>query len=618
MPESSGGRLASRYLLRRQLGSGGMGTVWLGWDEMLEREVAIKELRLPDGLDEAERAHIVERAVREARAAARVRHPGIVSLHDVLVEDGRPWIIMELLRGRTLADEVKERGPLSPERAARVGAEVLDALREAHAHGVQHRDVKPANVFLNEDGRTMLTDFGIARLEGQVTLTAADATIGSPGFISPERLDGATGGPASDLWSLGSTLYFATEGAPAYGGDPVERIRATLASTTPPPPRRAGALGPLLMWMMDRNPAARPDTATAHRLLGDVAAGRSPELPPMPASPTPIPPASFGPYNEPISSAPVAPGPGYPGPQSGQGGAPGHPVWQGAGGPGHPVGVADRSAPYDVARQPGPYNVAQQPGLYDPRAAAPGMPNAAADLAFQGAHGPRTGPTHPAVPNTPGTAGPTATRRRVLLVSAVVALVAVVAAVVAFVVLPDDGARKAPSFTRPVDFCTLLTSEQVHEIVRTAPAPKGSVAEAGCEWSVRGEGVSLIPKKDSDTPDPWAMTEESSGLLFESLAKKYAKGRKGDWTWKEIGQTRPIAFVQTTPRAVEGVGDEALAYEFTTSQGHAFTGVVLFRLGDLVVEAGYSTLSTTPTDDDIRSAALSAARMADAALRAKG
>ncbi|GLX01204.1 hypothetical protein Misp02_52900 [Microtetraspora sp. NBRC 16547] len=535
-----------------------MGTVWLAWDEMLQREVAIKELRLPDGLDEAERAHTVERAVREARAAARVRHPGIVSLHDVLVEDRRPWIIMELLRGRTLADEVKERGPLSPERAARVGAEVLGSLREAHAHGIQHRDVKPANVFLNEDGRTILTDFGIARLEGQVTLTAADTTIGSPGFISPERLDGATGGPASDLWSLGATLYLATEGAPAYDGGPIERIHATLASRTPPPPRRAGTLGPLLMWMMDRDPAARPDTATALRLLVDVSEGRSPTLSPVPASPTPIPPG------------PVAPG---------------YPVWQGAGGPGHPVGVADHSNPHNVAHQPGPH---------DPWAAAPGMPNA------------------------PGTAGPTATRRRVLLGGAVVALAAAVSATVAFVVLPDDSAQKAPSFTRPVDFCALLTSEQVHEVVRTAPAPKGSVSGAGCEWAVRGEGISLIPKKDSDTPDPWAMTEESSRLLYESLAKKYAKGLKGDWRWKEIGQTRPIAFVQTAPRPVTGVGDEALAYEFTTPQGHTFAGVVLFRLGDLVVEAAYSTLSTTPTDDDIRSAALSVARMGDAVLRTKG
>ncbi|WP_433423555.1 serine/threonine-protein kinase [Microtetraspora malaysiensis] len=615
MPESSGGRLASRYLLRRQLGSGGMGTVWLAWDEMLQREVAIKELRLPDGLDEAERAHTVERAVREARAAARVRHPGIVSLHDVLVEDRRPWIIMELLRGRTLADEVKERGPLPPERAARVGAEVLDALREAHAHGIQHRDVKPANVFLNEDGRTMLTDFGIARLEGQVTLTAADTTIGSPGFISPERLDGATGGPASDLWSLGASLYLATEGAPAYDGGPVERIHATLANRTPPPPRRAGALGPLLMWMMDRDPAARPDTATALRLLIDISEGRSPTLSPVPAAPAPIPPASFGPYNEPIPPGPVAPGPGYPGPQSGQGGAPfagatGYPVWQGAGGPGHPVGVADHSNPHNVVHQPGPH---------DPWAAAPGMPNAAVDVAFPGApHGPRTGPTHPAVPNAPGTADPPATRRRMLLGGAVVALVAAVAATVAFVVLPDGSAQKAPSFTRPVDFCALLTSEQVHEVVRTAPAPKGAVSGAGCEWAVRGEGISLIPKKDSDTPDPWAMTEESSSLLYESLAKKYAKGLKGDWKWKEIGQTRPIAFVQTAPRPVKGVGDEALAYEFTTAQGHTFGGVVLFRLGDLVVEAAYSTLSTTPTDDDIRSAALSVARMGDAALRTKG
>ncbi|MCC5577603.1 serine/threonine protein kinase [Microtetraspora sp. AC03309] len=533
MPESSGGRLASRYLLRRPLGSGGMGTVWLAWDEMLERQVAVKELRLPDGLDEAQRAEAVERAVREARAAAQVRHPGIVALHDVLVHDGRPWIIMELLRGRTLADEVKDRGPLPPDRAAWLGAQVLDALREAHAHGVQHRDVKPANVFLSDDGRAVLTDFGIAKLDGHATLTAADATIGSPGFIAPERLDGAAGGPASDLWSLGATLYLATEGGPAYGGSPVERLQATLTSRVPPPPRRAGTLGPLVTWMMDRDPAARPDTATAQRLLTDVAEGRSP-----------------APY------APVSPGPHA------------------------------------------------QPGFPDVRNAST-------------APGRQAGPAAPA-----GHAGATgrswADRRGWILGGAGVAVAAAAALVVTLVVIPGDAEAGPPSFTLPVDFCSLLTGDQVHQLIRTAPAPKGRASGAGCEWTVSGEGVSLIPKKDSDTPDPWAMTEESSRLLFESLAKKYAKGQKGDWTWKEIGQTRPITFTQTTPRTVDGVGDEALAYEFATRQGHAYAGVVLFRVGDLVVEAAYATLSTTPTDDDIRSATLTAARMADAALRAKG
>ncbi|MBO3752879.1 serine/threonine protein kinase [Streptosporangiaceae bacterium NEAU-GS5] len=262
-----GGRLASRYTLQRPLGRGGMGVVWLATDEMLHRDVAVKELLLPEGLEPAQRAEAVARAVREAQATAQLRHPGIVTLHDVLVEDGRPWIIMELLRGAPL------KGPMPPERVARIGSHVVEALSFAHARGIQHRDVKPDNVFLTEAGRTVLTDFGIATQEGQGTLTEAGLLVGSPGFIAPERLAGGQGGPASDLWSLGATLYAAAEGTPAYDGSPTERIRATM-SEDPRPPRNAGALGPVLLWMMARDPAHRPDADTALRLLREVADGR--------------------------------------------------------------------------------------------------------------------------------------------------------------------------------------------------------------------------------------------------------------------------------------------------------------------------------------------------------
>ncbi|MFI6477860.1 serine/threonine-protein kinase [Nonomuraea sp. NPDC050663] len=269
----SGGRLAGRYTFIRQLGAGGMGTVWHARDEILDREVAVKELTLPEGMDEASRREMLTRAVREAQVTGSLRHPAIVALHDVVEEYGRPWLVMELLRGRNLGDAVRDHGPMAPEQVARIGAEVLDALMAAHAQGLQHRDVKPGNIFLTDTGRVVLTDFGIARQEGQATLTQAGMMIGSPGFIAPERLEGELGGPGSDLWSLGATLYSAVEGRPAYEGQAADRIRATLSG--PPPPCRV----PLFNAMMAPHPASRPSTQAALHALRQLAAGRQVDLP---------------------------------------------------------------------------------------------------------------------------------------------------------------------------------------------------------------------------------------------------------------------------------------------------------------------------------------------------
>ncbi|WP_219511159.1 serine/threonine-protein kinase [Nonomuraea ceibae] len=274
----SGARLANRYSLLRPLGSGGMGRVWLARDEMLDREVAVKELTLPEGLSPGERAELVTRAVREAQATAQLRHPGIVALHDVVVEHERPWLVMELLRGRTLGEAVRAHGPMPTEYVARIGADMLDALSAAHARGLQHRDVKPGNVFLTDSGRVVLTDFGIARQEGQATLTEQGLMIGSPGFIAPERLEGEPGGPASDVWSLGATLFLAATGRAAYDGTTADRIRATLTQPVPVAPQ---PLGPLLAAMMARHPAARPVAPLMAQALRRVAAGEPAALPPQ-------------------------------------------------------------------------------------------------------------------------------------------------------------------------------------------------------------------------------------------------------------------------------------------------------------------------------------------------
>jgi len=281
MAESVSQTLASRYQLLRPLGTGGMGTVWLARDTVLDREVAVKELRLTDGLSEAERAELMARVMREAEVTARLRHPGIVALHDVLIEGGRPWLVMELLHGRDLAREIAANGPMPPHVVAGIGARVLEALSAAHAIGVEHRDVKPGNVFLTTDGRVVLTDFGIARPADGPVLTEAGALIGSPGFIAPERLAGRPGGPAADLWSLGATLYTAVEGVAPYQHcrSPAEAIRATLAGSARPP-LLAGPLAPLLAWLMSPDPQHRPDAATALELLRRIARGETPDIRP--------------------------------------------------------------------------------------------------------------------------------------------------------------------------------------------------------------------------------------------------------------------------------------------------------------------------------------------------
>lgn len=237
--------LAGRYRLVALLGAGGMGTVWRAHDELLGRDVAVKRIDVDEDAPPDERAMLYARAAREARAAALLDHPGIITVHDVVEPDGLPWIIMELVEGRSLDQAVRDDGPFPPRRVAEIGARLLDALTAAHRRGLLHRDVKPANVLLADDGRVILTDFGIAAIEGDPALTRAGALVGSPGFIAPERLRDQPAGPASDLWSLGATLYAAVEGrAPFDRATPMAALGAVLTEETPSP-RRAGALAPL-------------------------------------------------------------------------------------------------------------------------------------------------------------------------------------------------------------------------------------------------------------------------------------------------------------------------------------------------------------------------------------
>ena len=265
--------LAGRYRLSEALGRGGMGTVWRAHDEMLGRTVAVKELSLPRGIAEHHRASLCERAIREARVSSRLKHGSIIRVHDVIAEDDRPWIVMELLTGRAL----DEAGPLPPARVAEIGLAVLDALRAAHEHGVLHRDVKPGNIFLCDDGRVVLADFGIASLEGDASLTASGGLVGSPGYIAPERLRGDHAGPPSDLWSLGAALYTAVEGRPPFERRTVAGVLSAVLTEEPRPPERAGPLTPILPAMLVKDPAHRLSADLTRTLLQRVAGGETPE-----------------------------------------------------------------------------------------------------------------------------------------------------------------------------------------------------------------------------------------------------------------------------------------------------------------------------------------------------
>lgn len=328
---SDQGRLvAGRYRLLDRTGRGGMGTVWRAEDELLGRQVAVKKLHVPAHLHDDERATLYERTRREARSAARITHPNVVVVHDVVEDEGLPCIVMEYVRSRTLGEVIKEDGPLTPREAARIGRGMIAALRAAHRAGVLHRDVKPANVLLGgaddtdgadgaggragdrpgscparraapgggdggwSGGRVVLTDFGIAAASGTSTLTRTGELVGSYDYMSPERLRGVVAGPAADLWALGATLYQALEGAPPFRrGTPVETAYA-IAADPFEVPGRAGRLAPLIVGLLEKDPERRFTAEQAERLLigsagtvragGPVTAGRVP-VGPVPGDP---------------------------------------------------------------------------------------------------------------------------------------------------------------------------------------------------------------------------------------------------------------------------------------------------------------------------------------------
>ncbi|WP_234429173.1 serine/threonine-protein kinase, partial [Streptomyces sp. AV19] len=387
--DSDGRVLAGRYRLADELGRGGMGVVWRARDEALGRAVAVKEVRAPARLPADEVHRLYERLEREGRAAARIAHRNVVTVYDVVLADGRPWIVMELVPGLSLAEVLDAEGPMAPARAARIGAEVLAALRAAHAVGVLHRDVKPANILLGNDGRVVLGDFGIALIEGTSALTATGQLMGSPEFLAPERALGRPPGPASDLWSLGVTLYAAAEGHSPFRRDtPLTTVRAAVDEELPPP-RRAGPLAPVLEGLLRKAPEQRLPTGEAERLLRTVAAGGTPGATRDASSvPTVVAPTG-GPR-----------GPGGPGDPRGPGGpdSPGGP--DGSGNLGNPGGSGGSAGLYGPSDPVDPYGSGRRENPYGRRGRADSHGSGAPDSSH--GSGSPSGPVGSGSPDGPG------------------------------------------------------------------------------------------------------------------------------------------------------------------------------------------------------------------------
>ncbi|MCX5066098.1 protein kinase [Micromonospora lupini] len=283
--------IAGRYRLLDLVGRGGMGRVWRARDEMLHREVAVKEVVPPTWLADHERAELRSRTLREARAAARLNHPAVVRLYDVVPVEGSPWIVMEYVPSRTLQDVIDTEGPLEPARAARIGLALLGALEAAHTAGVLHRDVKPQNVLVAHDGRVMLADFGLATFDGgDGAMTRPGMVLGSPQYVAPERAAEGVSTVAADLWSLGATLHAAVEGRSPYARSNAMATLSALAAGPPDPAPHAGPLAPVLAGLLRRDPSDRLDHDGARRLLTAAATGQPsrPTLPPeaVPDAPT--------------------------------------------------------------------------------------------------------------------------------------------------------------------------------------------------------------------------------------------------------------------------------------------------------------------------------------------
>jgi tRNA A-37 threonylcarbamoyl transferase component Bud32 len=472
--------LARRYRLEAVIGRGGMGAVWRARDELLNRDVAVKEIIWPPYLDKAEQETARRRAMREAQMAARLSHPNVVGIYDIVEEDGRPWIVMELVPYPSLRDVVREDGPLSPGQAAEVGLGILAALRAAHDAGVLHRDVKPGNVLLGPGGRVVLTDFGIARADGSPALTTSGVLVGSPSYLSPERARGGQAGTAGDLWALGASLYAAVEGRPPFGREGVLASLTAVVTDEPDPSTRTGPLQPVISGLLRKDPGTRLGAEEVEQMLRRVAEGEGPTAE-QPAVGEPEAPAGHRQSGTAALAAPV------PDPEPAAG--------PGAGG----VLAPERPWPDDSAGPPKPEPPEPEPESQAPESRAPEAaqqapgpepagPQPVSQPAGPGADSPTTGPMPPAP--APGSARPGRRRSRVLLgAAASAAVIAVIAVIAVAIALTSNSPARRPASAPPASHPAPTTPA-------TRPAssaPASSSAPAGPSAGAPGSGTGRLP-----------------------------------------------------------------------------------------------------------------------------
>ncbi|MDY7086822.1 MAG: protein kinase [Actinomycetota bacterium] len=575
--------VAGRYRLGESLGEGGMGKVWRARDVVLDRDVAVKEILLPDELGQSRR-----RTLREARAAARLGHPNVVQIFDVFEVDGRTWIVMEYVPSRSLQEVLRTDGPMAPRRAARIGLDLLSALRAAHAAGVDHRDVKPANVLLADDGRVLLTDFGIATIEGDSLISSSDMLLGSPEYMSPERAKHGAAGLAADLWSLGATLYAAVEGqSPFRRGNALATLTA-LAADEPDPPRQAGPLEPLLLGLLRKDPASRPDAAAVeHQLRAAVAGAYGHALVPVRDSATttsevpPPPEADAAPAPAPANDA-------RPGPDSASDAASGTDGTR----PGRASAdsAADRTSPADDASEDvapasaatppsadqeaaaGPSRSASSPLIPAQRSAPPSVPAPAAPSRIPDA--PVAVPADPvavsggARPAAVSGARPAA-RRWIVAGSAVVAVL--LAAVVWAVTRPDAGGTTPQGAGAPATTTSTQAAAPGEPQASSTPSPTPSSAPATSKPQ-SSPPANVAPPDDASSgkdlptlPDGWRDYRDSTGFAVY-VPEGWTRTREKGMVYFRQG-SQVLGIDQTRKPAPDPVADWRGKAEYRVSIG---------------------------------------------------
>ncbi|WP_307543941.1 serine/threonine-protein kinase [Streptomyces sp. V3I8] len=607
-PDVSPERLvANRYRLLSPLGEGGMGTVWRARDEVLRREVAIKEVRAPSGLAADKIQRMYTRLEREAWAAARITARNVITVHDVVTDGDRPWIVMELVRGRSLADLLEAQGTLSPQETARIGAEVLNALRAAHEADVLHRDVKPANVLLADDDRVILSDFGIAMVLGDTALTMTGEVVGSPEYLAPEQALGRSLGPATDLWSLGVLLHTAVQGRSPFRQDSALGTLRAVVDDEPPVADRAGPLTPVIEGLLRKDPAERASAEQTARHLRLIAAGATPDADSTSTGPQPVATAGtaqtgtaaatvFEPTDDvrPVpdaTSADTAAVTAVDGP-TGQARPAPAPTSQDV--TATDVTAADTAAadvPASGVTDTPTVQVRTTPGASDAPTgdALPvtGTPAAPAHPAAAAAH--PTGPTHQQVPQAhslptatapvtteaPGAARPPRDRRKGYLLVALATVSALLLGGLGYTLL-DDGDDGGADAKDPANTAATGSSSQQAQNGAPSAGGDGSDAEGGSPVTVTVTGTNTTYAGSCPPPQDQAPAFTATFKVTE-LPVRFtyrwvsAEGSVVDKTWRALsfsegGPTTHQQTIRVTTYAQEGTLASAMGVEIKSSQ----------------------------------------------------